>query len=185
MKAFIRSVMRVLTRPGIWFVNWAVAQDTRIRNRRLLERLDVVDASLVHLYDTVQITAPEKCRIGRGVSIHEANWNAAGGITIGDHVHFGPRVTILTVSHNHEGDALPYDSTNLYKPVTIEDNVWVGCDVVIAPGTHIEEGCIIAMGATVSGRIEKGSIVGSAKHRVLRMRDMERYERLKAEGRFH
>jgi carbonic anhydrase/acetyltransferase-like protein (isoleucine patch superfamily) len=51
--------------------------------------------------------------------------------------------------------------------------------------THIEEGCIIAMGATVSGRIPKGSVVGSPKVRTLKMRDMEKYERLKAEGKFH
>lgn len=185
MKATLRAIVRFLSWPGIRFVHWAVAQQTQDHNRRLLKKLDTADPATVHLYDNVRITFPERCHIGRGVSIHEANWNAAGEITIGNHVHFGPRVTILTVSHNYEGEAIPYDDTYLYKPVVIEDNVWVGGDVVIAPGTHIEEGCIIAMGATVSGRIEKGSIVGSARHRVLKMRDMNHYEELKAEGKFH
>ena len=67
----------------------------------------------------------------------------------------------------------------------IEDFVWVGCDVVIAPGTHIEEGCIIAMGATVSGRIPRGSVVGAAKWRVLKLRDMQKFEALKAAGKFN
>ena len=80
MRTFIRSVIRFLTWPGIRFVNWAIAQHTQISNDRLLARLDVIDPSLVHLYDTVRITAPERCTIGRGVSIHGANWNAAGGI---------------------------------------------------------------------------------------------------------
>ena len=67
----------------------------------------------------------------------------------------------------------------------IEDFVWVGCDVVIAPGTHIEEGCIIAMGATVSGRIPRGSVVGAAKWRMLGCADMQKFEALKAAGKFN
>ena len=55
----------------------------------------------------------------------------------------------------------------------------------LAPGTHIEEGAIIAMGATVAGRIPRGAIVGAAKWRLLKTRDMDHYERLKAEGQFH
>lgn len=44
---------------------------------------------------------------------------------------------------------------------------------------------VIAMGTTVSGRIPKGSVVGSAKWRTFKSRDMARYEALKAAGRFH
>ena len=93
-------------------------------------------------------------------------------------------MTIITISHNYEGEVLPYDTTKIEAPVVIEDNVWVGANVVIAPGTHIEEGAVIAMGATVAGRVPKGAIVGAAKWRILKERDLARYERLKAEGKF-
>jgi acetyltransferase-like isoleucine patch superfamily enzyme len=185
MRALISRVMQVVFRPMIWFVAWAQAQRNQLENTGLLKRLDCEDASTIKLYDAVHIVAPDRCHLGKHVSIHDAEWNATGHIHIGNYVHFGPRVTILTLSHNHNGEEIPYDSTHVYKPVVIEDCVWVGCDVVIAPGTHIEEGCIIAMGATVSGRIAKGSIVGAAKPRTLSMRDMEKYERLKVEGKFH
>jgi len=62
---------------------------------------------------------------------------------------------------------------------------WIGCDVVIAPGTYIEEGSVIAMGTTVSGRNPQGSIAGVEKWRVLKTRDMDRVEALKAEGKFY
>lgn len=156
-----------------------------IRNAKLLPQLDAKDSKSVCLYGKVSIHHPENCHLGRSVHIHECDWNAEGGITIGDCVHFGPRTTILTQSHNYEGETIPYDSTHILKPVVIESYVWVGCDVVIAPGTHIEEGCVIAMGATVSGRIPKGSIVGAAKWRLLKQRDMEKFERLKQAGKIH
>lgn len=178
------SILRTLLWPGVLFVRWAVAQYEEDRRARLRKRLDAQEPGTVFLYGDVRICCPENCHVGRGVAIHDANWSAQGGIYIGDHVHFGERVTILTVSHNYEGQAVPYDETVVLKPVTIEDNVWVGCDVVIAPGTHIEEGCVIAMGATVSGRIPRGSVVGAAKWRTLKTRDMDKYEALKADGKF-
>ena len=55
----------------------------------------------------------------------------------------------------------------------------------LAPGTHIEEGAIIAMRAIVAGRIPRGAIVGVAKWRILKTRDLDHYEKLKAEGKFH
>ena len=105
-----------------------------------MKKLDAVDPSTLKLFGNVDIASPQKCHIGHHVSIHDAYWNASGEITIGNYVHFGPRVNILTVSHNIRGEEIPYDSTNVYKPVVIEDFVWVGSDVIIAPGTHIEEG---------------------------------------------
>jgi len=184
VREMLRRIARFLLRPAIRWVNWAVAQGCVLNNAKLLRRLDAEDPSTVKLYGRVHIAHPDRCHLGHHVAIHDAEWNAEGGIRVGDYVSFGARVTILTVSHNYGGEEVPYDSTFILKPVVIEDNVWVGCDVVIAPGTHIEEGCVVAMGATMSGRIPKGSIVGAAKWRVLKTRDMDKYEALKAAGKF-
>ncbi len=185
MRRLLRSLFRWLARPGIWFVRWAGVQDLWLTQQRYLRRFQCEDPSTVTLKGDIDIRYPERCTIGKGVVVHEATWQAYGGITIGNYVHFGPRVSILTVNHNYEGDAIPYDEHRIAKPVIIEDCVWVGADVVITPGTHIEEGAIIAMGAVVSGHIPKGAIVGGAKWRILKQRDLDHYERLKAEGKFH
>ena len=178
-------LLRIVFRPIIWLVDWCIVQAQVSRNRKLLRQLDCIDAGSVALYGDITISSPGKCRIGRGVAIHDAIWNAKGGITIGDHVYFGPRVNILTISHDYKGEEIPYDDKIIEGPVVIEDNVWIGADVIIAPGTHIEEGAIVAMGATVAGRIPKGAVVGAAKWRLLKQRDMDHYERLKAGGKFH
>ena len=185
MKCLIREILRFVSRPKIWYFRWCNAQGNVLENRRLLRKLNAEDSETVFLYGRISVAHPENCRLGHHVSIHDAEWNAEGGISIGNHVHFGADVSILTVSHNYEGQSIPYDSTFITKSVVIEDNVWVGQNVVIAPGTHIEEGCVIAMGATISGRIPKGSIVGAAKWRTLKMRDMDKYETIKGAGKFH
>ena len=184
MRKLLSTALRFLSRLLIWDIKWAISQGQHIANRKLMRKLNAIDPGTVSLYGHITIQHPHNCRLWRHVAIHDAEWNAEGGITIGDHVHFGPRVTIPTVSHNYEGQGVPYDETFVLKPAIIEDNVWVGSDVVIAPGTHIDEGCVIAMGTTIAGRILKGSIAGSAKWRTLKTRDMDKYEALKADGKF-
>ena len=185
MKRLVSSLLRWLLWPAVYFTQWAGQQYQTVRNDRLRRRLNAAAPDTLSLAGAVHITCPENCTVGRGVAIHDAEWNARGGITIGNYVHFGARVTILTASHNYEGDEVPYDATFVVKPVIIEDNVWIGCDVVIAPGTHLEEGAVIAMGAVISGHVPKGAIVGSQKWRILKHRDMDKYEAIKAAGKFH
>lgn len=181
----LRKVFRHAVRPALWFIEWAQVQTAMSRNEKLLKRIVTKDASTVQLHGQIRIVYPDRCVVGNHVSIHDADWNAMGGISIGNYVHFGPDVAILTASHNFEGTAIPYDDTLVLKPVVIEDYCWIGRGVMIAPGTHIEEGVVVAMGAVVSGRIAKGSIVSAQKHRVVRTRDLDRYEALKAEKKFH
>src|SRR5437868_437869 len=54
---------------------------------------------------------PENIRIGRDVGLNRKLWIiGAGGVEIGNHVHFGENVRILTQNHNYENpDCLPYD----------------------------------------------------------------------------
>ena len=185
LDGLLGKILRIIFLPAILFVAWSEREWQTIRRQRLIKKLDAADPSTLALYGKIDIACPENCHIGYHVAIHDADWNASGQITIGNYVYFGPRVNILTISHNIEGNKIPYDPTYVYKPVVIEDFVWVGTDVVIAPGTHIEEGAVIAMGSTISGRIPKGAIVGNQKFRILKYRDMEKYESLKAEKKFH
>jgi len=163
MIAPLRTALRLVLWPVIRAVVWAQAQFEIAHNEALLKRLDADDRRTVGLYGRIRIVKPEGCKVGAHVSIHDADWNATGGITIGRYVHFGPRVAILTVSHNIDGRAIPYDNTVVAKPVVIEDFCWIGQDVVIAPGSYVEEGFASRYAPVVSGRIPRGSIIWSAE----------------------
>lgn len=116
-----------------------------------------------------------------GLIIHDE-----GAVTIGDNFHSGSGCLLITQNHNYDtGDAIPYDSTFVSEPVEIGDNVWFGVNVTVLPGVSIEEGAIIQTDSVVTEDIPKGAIAGGHPAEVFDHRDMDHYERLKAEGKFH
>jgi acetyltransferase-like isoleucine patch superfamily enzyme len=57
--------------------------------------------------------------------------------------------------------------------------------VIILPGVTIHEGAIIQAGSVVVKDIEKCAIAGGHPAKVFKYRDIEHYEKLKKEGKFH
>ncbi|MGX9365623.1 acyltransferase [Desulfoplanes sp. PS50] len=93
---------------------------------------------------------------------------------------------MITQNHNFDhGTAIPYDSTYIYKKIVIKDNVWLGSRVIVLGGVTIEEGAIIQAGSVVVKDIPKYAIAGGHPATVFKYRDIDHYERLKAEGKFH
>ena len=87
----------------------------------------------------------------------------------------------MTESHNYEGTRLPFDSTYVAKDVFVDDYVWIGAQVILLPGAHIHEGAIIQAGSVVHGDIPACAIAGGNPAKVFAHRDIERFNRLKAE----
>ena len=93
---------------------------------------------------------------------------------------------IISSIHNYDfGDAIPYDDTIISKDVVIEENVWLGNRVIILPGVTIGEGAIIQAGSVVVKDIPKYAIAGGHPAKVFKYRDINHYEKLKREGKFH
>ena len=109
----------------------------------------------------------------------------SGGVKIGRYFHVGRGLTIFSTNHNYTSDqSIPYDATEVVKPVEIEDCVWIGANVSIVPGVRIGEVAIVGMGAVVTRDVPAGAIVGGNPAQVLGYRDMDTYQRLKNEGKF-
>lgn len=98
-------------------------------------------------------------------------------IILGNHVMFGPEVTIL--GGNHVIDCLgrfmkdikdeekrPSDDLD----IVIQDDVWVGTRAIILHGITIYRGAVIAAGAVVCKDVPPYSIVGGVPAKVLRFR---------------
>lgn len=133
------------------------------------------------------IKSPEKLSIGIGTAINGYCFiNAYGGVRIGIYCHIGKGLTIFSHNHNyHSYKSIPYDNTNIVKPVVIEDFVWCGANVTIVPGVTVGEGAVIGSGSVVTKNVPKGAVVGGNPAIVIKYRDMELYEKLKQEGKFH
>jgi acetyltransferase-like isoleucine patch superfamily enzyme len=86
----------------------------------------------------------------------------AGAVSIGRGVKVGWDTVIMdTDLHGHSGK--PAES----KPVVIDDDVWIGCRVVILKGVHVGRGAIIGAGAIVTKNVPPLAVVGSPRATVL------------------
>jgi acetyltransferase-like isoleucine patch superfamily enzyme len=128
----------------------------------------------LRIHGNVFMGGLENLKIGDYVRIGSgAFFYCQGGLTIGNNVQFSRNVLIYTSNHNINSSAIPYDRSYTSKPVKIGNSVWIGMNVVITPGTTIEDGAIIGMGTVVSGIVPKGAIVVGQKTRIVGYRDME------------
>ena len=108
-----------------------------------------------------------------------------GGVKIGKYCHIAKGLTIYSHNHNWKSEEyIPYDATDIMKPVKIGDCVWIGANVTIAPGAEIENGVIISSGAVVFGHIPRCAIVRGNPAEVIGYRDKDVYDRLETAGKF-
>lgn len=87
-------------------------------------------------------------------------------IIIGDNVMFGPFVTIHDHDHIYKTKDLMKNSGYLSAPIIIEDNVWIGGNVIILKGVTIGTGSVIAAGTIISKDIAPYSIVRNKFERI-------------------
>lgn len=124
--------------------------------------------------------------LGDNANFNGLTISGGGRVVIGDNFHSGPECLFICQNHNFDnGTAIPYDSTYIHKDIVIEDNVWLGSRVIVLGGVTIGEGAIIQAGSTVVSDIPKYAIAGGHPAKAFSNRDIEHYERLKAEGSFH
>ena len=132
------------------------------------------------------ITHIENLILGENIYIGPEAWVVLRGeCGIGNGTIFGPRCKIHTSNHNYEGEMLPYDHIYNVKGVTIGENVWIGADVAIMPGVTIGEGAVIAACSCVTKDVPPMAVVGGTPAKVIKFRNEESYNRLKAEGKIY
>lgn len=124
--------------------------------------------------------------IGKNCHFNGMNISGGGFVSIGDNFHSAADCEIIVSYHNYDtGEKIPYDDSLICKSMLIEDNVWVGYRVIILGGVKIGEGAIIQAGSVVVSDIPKYAIAGGNPARVFKMRDIDHYEKLKKQRRFH
>lgn len=124
--------------------------------------------------------------LGSNVSFNGMTISGCGKVSIGNNFHSGSECLMITQNHNYDkGNAIPYDNTYICLNVEIHDNVWIGSRVIILGGVKIEEGAIIQAGSVVVSDIPKYAIAGGHPAKIFKYRDIEHYELLKKENKYH
>jgi acetyltransferase-like isoleucine patch superfamily enzyme len=93
-------------------------------------------------------------------------------LKIGRRVAISPNVTVICESAPNNSNLQEYEYVKhdlmLHELVVIEDDVWIGANVVILPGVTIGKGSIVGAGAVVTRDVSPGVIVAGIPAKVIR-----------------
>jgi len=90
--------------------------------------------------------------------------NATNKIYIGQNVMFASGVKLISANHDFKNR----EEHQKDKPIIIEDNVWLGANVIVLPGVTIGRNAIIGAGSVVTKDIDANSIYVGNPARKLR-----------------
>lgn len=124
--------------------------------------------------ENIWIEPPVRMAYGKNVHIGDAfyaNFNLVLvddiDIYIGNHVMIAPNVTITATGHPVHPE-LRKNGTQFSIPVRIEDDVWIGANVVILPGVTIGKNSVIGAGSVVTKNIPENVVAVGNPCQVLR-----------------
>lgn len=131
----------------------------------------------VTIHEREGLTLCGPLHVGAGTVIQ-----AGGGVSLGAGVVISFDCVLWSINHDYEGECLPYGLARVQAPIVIEDYVWLGRNVLVAPGSRIGEGVVVAMGSVVSGQVPPLAVVAGNPARVVKFRSPWRYLALKRQG---
>ena len=85
--------------------------------------------------------------------------NCMDNITIGDNVIIGQGVMFYDHDHDYKKGGIIRDNGFKTETIRIGNNVWIGSNCMILRGADIGDGCVIAAGSIVMGKIQQNTLV--------------------------
>jgi acetyltransferase-like isoleucine patch superfamily enzyme len=143
----------------------------RIRVWYLCRVLRVMEpGEMTYCEHHVFIGGPGRVKFGRSCQINENTFIETA--EIGNFVMIAPNVAILSSMHNHDRLDIPMilQGATIGRKVIIEDDVWLGRNVLVMPGIRIGKGSIVAAGAVVTRDVPEYKIVGGVPARIIKDR---------------
>ena len=166
-----------------WFVNPFIHKKGKGATIRRNTRIDVLpfnnfelgENSTIEDFCTVNNGVGDVI-IGNGVRVGMSNV-LIGPIQIGNNVIFAQNIVSSGLNHGYEDINIPISKqpTSTSK-ITVEDDCWIGANVVITAGVTIGKHCVIAAGAIVTKSIPPFSIVVGNPAKVIKQYNFETKE---------
>jgi len=158
-----------------WFVNPFYHKKGKGASIRRRTRMDVVPwnkfelgkKSTIEDFSTINngvgsVIIGDQTRIGLSNTI-------IGPVTIGNDIRLAQNITLSGLNHNYQGITTPIHKQGVStSPIVIEDESWIGANVVILAGVTIGKHCVIAAGSIVTKDIPAYSVAVGNPARVLK-----------------
>lgn len=82
-----------------------------------------------------------------------------------------PDVVIMLISHGYANPNIPINQQEGYeKEIIIGNDCWIGTRVVILPGVHIGDHCIIGANSVVTRSFPNNCTIGGVPAKILKTR---------------
>ncbi|MDZ4666346.1 MAG: acyltransferase [bacterium] len=158
-----------------WFVNPFFHKVSRKSTIRWNTRMDVLpfnpfelgEGSTIEDFSTINngvgaVKIGQFSRVGIGNVI-------IGPVSIGNHVILAQNIVMSGLNHGYEDINLPIHKQKVsMQPIFIEDDSWIGANVVVTAGVTIGKHSVVAAGAVVTKSIPPFSIAVGNPARVIK-----------------
>lgn len=174
--SLLRSIQGISVQGNIRLTGWPLLDIRNGASIELGENVTLNSRNLGYhgnLNSPVKLYAEERARIriGANTRIHGTCIHAIEKISIGRNCLIGGNTQIFDSS----GHTLSFSDVQVRlntrgktKPIDIEDNVWIGMNVIILPGVRIGAGSVIAAGSVVTESVDSFTLAGGNPIRVIR-----------------
>ncbi len=161
------SAARELAKRLTWRYNQMDPTDWDGRTALLRELLG-------HLGEDSWIEPSFRCDYGCNITLGDGvfiNYDCVfldvAPITIGNRVLIAPQAGLYTAGHPLDPEVRA-SGLEFGRPITLEDDVWLGGHVTVCPGVTIGSGSVVAAGSVVTRDIPSGVIAAGNPCKVLR-----------------
>ncbi|MDW6094579.1 sugar O-acetyltransferase [Vibrio rhizosphaerae] len=148
-----------------------------INSRQFEAAKPYVAQLLKHVGENTVVCPPFLCEYGKSISIGSHTYINMGvtmldnaPIHIGNHVLIGPSTQFYTPTHS-----LDYRQRKHWEfqcaPIVVEDDVWIGGNVVICQGVTIGARSVVAAGAVVTKDVAPDTLVGGVPAQFIKALD--------------
>jgi len=98
-----------------------------------------------------------------------------GPLTIGNNIIIAQYVVMSGLNHDYESIDVPISAQPINKrQITIDDDCWIGANVVITSGVKIGKHCVIAAGSIVTRDVPPFSIAAGNPARIIKRYNPEK-----------
>lgn len=147
----------IFTRFRVWYLSKVLKVMPNDKNSRVETGVYISDA--------------RQLKLGKHVRVNERVF-LQGDISVGDYCMIAPGVAIYTRTHVYDNPEVPMtlSGETPIMPVVLEEDVWLGRNVMVLPGVRIGKGSIVGANSIVNKDIEPYSIVGGVPAKLIRKR---------------
>lgn len=144
---------------------------------------DSVRGTVIEIRDGVTIDSfvkikpaggPGDVTIGEGTTINSGCVIYTGnGVTIGRRCAIAANCTFAPVNHEYNDPEKPIVEQKFMPSrggILVEDDVWIGANVVLLDGTILRRGCVVGAGAVVRSEIPANAVCAGVPAKVIARR---------------